>query len=77
MKKTVIILSGISAVVMIFLVTIVILDFIKSPKQIFQRSIYSIVEVKSTTNEFESFGTAVVINNQGELITELIPKTCT
>lgn len=54
---------------MIFLVTIVILDFIKSPKQIFQRTIYSIVEVKSNTNEFESFGTAVVINNQGELIT--------
>lgn len=69
MKKAVIILSGFSAVLMLFLVTIVVQDFIKLPKQIFQRSIYSIVEVKSTTNEFESFGTAVVINNQEELIT--------
>ena len=51
------------------IVTLVLIDHFKSPKEIFNKNIQSIVELKSTTNEIESFGTAVVISNQGELIT--------
>jgi S1-C subfamily serine protease len=34
------------------------------------------VEVKSTTDEIESYGTAVVISNQGELITNFHVISC-
>ncbi|MCD4826832.1 MAG: serine protease [Acholeplasmataceae bacterium] len=57
------------AILTVSLVTLVLVDHFKSPKEIFNKNIQSIVEVISTTNEFESYGTAVVINNQGELIT--------
>ncbi len=57
------------AILTVSLVTLVLVDHLKSPKEIFNKNVQSIVEVKSTTNEFESFGTAVVISHQGELVT--------
>jgi S1-C subfamily serine protease len=69
MKKAFIgIFIGITMLTVSF-VTLILVDHFKSPKEIFNKNIQSIVEVKSTTNEIESFGTAVVISNQGELIT--------
>ena len=69
MKKAYIV-SFIGIVILtIALVTLVVVDHFKTPKEIFNKNIYSIVEVKSDTDEFQSYGTAVVISNQGELIT--------
>jgi len=59
---------GITILAMSFAILLLV-DHFKSPKEIFNKNIQSIVEVKSTTDEIESFGSAVVISNQGELIT--------
>jgi serine protease Do len=69
MKKAFTVLFIGIAILTVSLVTLVLVDYFKSPKKIFNKNIQSIVELKSTTNEIESFGTAVVISNQGELIT--------
>lgn len=43
--------------------------FLYSPRTIFNRTTYSVVEVKSYTGDRESYGSAVVIDKEGNLIT--------
>ncbi len=69
MKKTHYVLISIMTIILMFSAVFAMVCYKRMPNTIFKDNIFSIVEVKSTTDEFESFGTAVVISDQGELIT--------
>jgi len=69
MKKIVIFLSIINSLLILLILSLLIINYYKLPKQIFDRNIKSVAELKAYTNEYESYGTAIVINNNGELIT--------
>lgn len=69
MKKTRYMLLSSMITTIIFFSVFFMIDYTKKPSTIFNKTIYSIVEVKSYTNDIESYGTAVVIDREGNLIT--------
>lgn len=68
MRKTTLMIAMISLALSISLSCIYILELEKTPDKIFDKTITSVVELRATTDEKESFGTAVIISNT-ELIT--------
>lgn len=68
MRKTTLMIAMISLVLSISLSCIYILELQKAPDKIFDKTVTSVVELRATSDEIESFGTAVIISDT-ELIT--------
>lgn len=68
MRKTTLVIAIISLALSIGLSCIYILELQKAPDKIFDKTITSVVELRATSDEIESFGTAVIISNT-DLIT--------
>jgi len=68
MKKLSIILSIISLITSIITLTFILINNSKSAEKIFNKSLNSVVELKATTADLESFGSAVILSNN-ELVT--------
>ncbi len=68
MRKATPIIAMISLLLAIGLTGVYILELQNTPDRIFDKNMNSVVELKATTDEIESFGTAVIIS-ETELIT--------
>lgn len=68
MRKLTFILSSISLLISISILSIYVIDMKKDLTVIFQDSLLGVVEIKASTDDIESFGTAVILSDF-ELVT--------
>ena len=68
MRKLSFFFSIISLVISVVIVSVFLIGKSKSAQDVFEKSLSSIVEVKASTGDIESFGTAVIASNY-ELVT--------
>ncbi|MDR2822532.1 MAG: serine protease [Acholeplasmatales bacterium] len=68
MRKVTSILSIVSIIISASFLSFYLVDILTSPDRVFLKSLSSVVEIKASTDDIESFGTAVIFSDT-ELIT--------